>query len=46
MFGYVKPAYGELRVREHELYKAYYCGLCRAMGRTTGQLSRFSLNYR
>ena len=45
MFGYVKPAYGELRVREHELYKAYYCGLCRAMGRTTGQLSRFSLNY-
>ena len=45
MFGYVQPAYAELRVREHELYKAYYCGLCRAMGRTTGQLSRFSLNY-
>lgn len=45
MFGYVKPAYGELRVREHELYRGAYCGLCRSMGKCTGCLSRAALSY-
>ncbi len=45
MFGYVKPMIPELRVRENELYKAAYCGLCRAMGKTTGCLSKLTLNY-
>lgn len=45
MFGYVKPAYGELRVREHELYRAAYCGLCRSMGKCTGCLSQMTLSY-
>ena len=45
MFGYVKPQIPELRVRENELYKATYCGLCRTMGKTTGCLSRLTLNY-
>lgn len=45
MFGYVKPAYPELKVRENELYRAYYCGLCRALGKCTGCLSRMTLSY-
>ncbi len=35
----------ELRVKEAALYRSIYCGLCRSMGKTTGQLSRFTLSY-
>lgn len=45
MFGYVRTSASELRVREHEYYKGTYCGLCRAMGKCTGQCSRMSLSY-
>ena len=45
MFGYIKTVREELRVREYEYYRASYCGLCRAMGRCTGQCSRLTLSY-
>ena len=45
MFGYVKPFVPELKVAQHEIYRAAYCGLCRSMGRVTGQLSRMTLSY-
>lgn len=45
MFGYVKPVVGEMLVREHEFYKATYCGICRAMKKHTGNLSRVTLSY-
>lgn len=45
MFGYVKPNIPELKVKDNELYKATYCGLCRAMGKCTGCASRFTLSY-
>lgn len=45
MFGYVKPLTPELRIREYECYRAYYCGVCRAMGSCTGQCSRMTLSY-
>ena len=45
MFGYIKVERSELRVREYEYYRACYCGLCRRMGRCTGQCSRAALNY-
>jgi len=45
LFGYIRPYVPELKVKDHELYRAIYCGLCRAMGKCTGQLSRFTLNY-
>ena len=45
MFGYVKPDISELKVKEYDAYRAVYCGLCRAMGEVTGQLSRMSLSY-
>lgn len=45
MFGYIKPLAGELKVSEYEYYRGVYCGLCRALGKRTGQTSRFALNY-
>ena len=45
MFGYIKPQIPELKVKEHELYKATYCGLCRAMGKCTGCMSKMTLSY-
>lgn len=45
MFGYVKPCRPELRVKEDQLYRAAYCGLCRTMGKCTGCLSRLFLSY-
>ena len=45
MFGYVKPVVGELLVKEHEFYRAVYCGICRAMKKHTGGLSTVTLTY-
>lgn len=45
MFGYIRVHSPELRVREYEYYKAAYCGLCRSMGKCTGQCSRLTLSY-
>ena len=45
MFGYIKPFSGELKVREFELYKSFYCGLCRTMGNKISRLSRLTLSY-
>ena len=45
MLGYIKAVREELRLREYEYYRASYCGLCRAMGRCTGQCSRLTLSY-
>ena len=45
MFGYIRPHAPELKVREDAYYRGIYCGLCRAMGRCTGCLSRLTLSY-
>ena len=45
MFGYVKPVVTELLVKDHEFYKATYCGICRAMKKHTGTFSNFTLSY-
>ena len=45
MFGYVKPVKAELKVREYELFRASYCGLCHTLGKRYGFLWRFLLNY-
>lgn len=45
MFGYILPEKPELKVKEYELFKAYYCGVCKAIGKRSGQLARLTLNY-
>ncbi len=45
MFGYLRPLLPELKVREAQLYRAVYCGVCRAIGKNCGHLSRLYLQY-
>ena len=45
MFGYIRAHRPELKLREDEYYRALYCGLCRTMGKCTGQCSRLTLSY-
>ncbi len=45
MFGYVKPYKPELKIKDYEVFKAYYCGLCRSIKETFGNIPRLSLNY-
>ena len=45
MFGYVKVTKDELKVREYNVYKSYYCGLCKTLKSEYGYFSRFGLNY-
>lgn len=45
MFGYMRPVSSELRVKEHSLYKAIYCGLCKTGGKRVSHFTRFLLNY-
>lgn len=45
MFGYIRLNKPESKIREYEYYRAVYCGLCRTMGKCTGQCSRLTLSY-
>lgn len=45
MLGYVVSYKPEMKVKEAELYKAYYCGICKSIGRRYGQLPRMVLSY-
>jgi len=45
MFGYVRPAKPELKVREWEAYQAAYCGLCHTLKKRYGVIPTFFLNY-
>lgn len=45
MFGYVMPCKMELKIRDYEKFKAYYCGLCLSLKNNFGNVSRFALNY-
>lgn len=45
MFGYVTPCIMELKVKDYEKFKAYYCGLCKSIKNNIGNVPRFALNY-
>ena len=45
MFGFIRVAKPELRIKEYDLYKAVYCSLCKRLGKDYGFFSRFILNY-
>ena len=45
MFGYVEPDKPELKIREFEVFRGYYCRVCKSMGKRYGTLPRFTLNY-
>ena len=45
MFGYIQILQPELKIKEYACYRGAYCGLCRQMGKCTGQCSRLTLRY-
>lgn len=45
MFGYVLINKPELKIREFEIYRSYYCGLCHALKDKCGLFGRATLNY-
>lgn len=45
MFGYIMPEKPELKIKEYELFRAYYCGVCKSIGRRYGHIPRLTLHY-
>ena len=45
MFGYITPEKPELKIREYDVYKAYYCGVCKSIGKRHGHIKRMTLTY-
>ncbi|MBO5488544.1 MAG: hypothetical protein J5972_01410 [Eubacterium sp.] len=45
MFGYVKVNEPELKIREYDRYKGFYCGLCRSLKEAHGRLGQLTLTY-
>ncbi|MFT5873350.1 MAG: hypothetical protein ACI8WT_002294 [Clostridium sp.] len=45
MFGYVTPCKMEMKIKDYEKFKAYYCGLCNSIKNSYGNLPRLTLNY-
>lgn len=45
MFGYILANLEKLSPQDRYRYQAYYCGLCRALGKQHGTISKMTLNY-
>ncbi|HEY8499594.1 MAG TPA: DUF5685 family protein, partial [Clostridia bacterium] len=45
MFGYITPDKPELKIKEFEIFRGYYCGVCRAIAKKAGHRGRFILSY-
>lgn len=45
MFGYVRANVADLTEEEKTRYRAFYCGLCRALAERHGQAGRMALTY-
>lgn len=45
MIGYIKIYKPELKMKDFQLYNAYYCGICKALGHNYGLIFRNLLNY-
>ena len=45
MFGYVLVNKPELKIKDFEKYRSYYCGLCHSLGERHGTGGRVTLNY-
>lgn len=45
MFGYVNICKDELKIKDFTNFRAYYCGLCKSLGRRHNQFVRLGLSY-
>ena len=45
MVGYIRAHKPEMKIKEYETYRAFYCSLCRTLGKRYGQPARLLLSY-
>lgn len=45
MFGYVIPDKNNMYIRDFNVFRSFYCGLCRALSKTGSQVTRLCTNY-
>lgn len=45
MFGYIKPCKPQLLMGDYEIYRGFYCGLCKVLGERYGFAARMMLSY-
>lgn len=45
MFGYISPLKNDLKIREYNYFKSYYCGLCYCIKENFGNIPRLTLSY-
>lgn len=45
MFGYVLINKEELKFKEYDVYRSYYCGMCQVLKKRSGNLAQITLNY-
>lgn len=45
MFGYVIPDKPNMYIKDFAVFRACYCGLCKALGKSGAQVTRFVTNY-
>ncbi len=45
LFGFVNVYKDELKIKDYNLFKSYYCGLCKTLGKRYNQLVRLGLSY-
>lgn len=45
MFGYVCINQPELKIKDYEVYRGYYCGLCHNLHKRYGRIGQMLLNY-
>lgn len=45
MFGYVIPDKQNMYIKDFNVFQAFYCGLCKTLGETGSQITKFCTNY-
>lgn len=45
MFGYINIYKSELKIKDYDIFRSYYCGLCKRLGKKYNQITRLGLSY-
>ncbi len=45
MFGYISINRDELKIKDYDRYRAYYCGVCRSLRNRLGNIGRLTLSF-
>ncbi len=45
MYGYVQVRKPDMKIKEYEAYRGFYCGLCDALGKSYSYLGRMTLSF-